>query len=362
MQDYRKINAMATDAIIYAYGFSRWKRQLLERFLPDNSIVAVKQAQQVPDGGQLLIWGPRGAVMDAIAGRNIRIASVEDGFLRSVGLGAEFQMRPSSWVIDQRGIYYDATTESDLEHWLQTAPFPEYDLERAKRLRSQIVRYGLTKYNVGSGDLVGLRRRLSASGRHPIILVPGQVETDASLAFGAPGIRQNLALLQAVRAANPDAFVIYKPHPDVVAGLRAEGLHERQARHWCDIVVTDIAMAGVLDLIDEVHLLTSLTGFEALLRGKKVVCYGQPFYAGWGLTDDLMPIARRHRRLSVDELVAASLIYYPLYLSHASHAPIDVETAVAELQALKNQTAKPARWRDSLACIARAIHKRIKRR
>lgn len=353
---------MATDAVIYAYGFSRWKRQLLGRFLPNTTIVPVKQAAQVPDGGQVLVWGQRGVVAAAVASRNIRIASVEDGFLRSVGLGAEFQMRPSSWVIDRRGIYYDATTESDLEYWLQTAPFSEDDLARARQLRRQIVCYGLTKYNVGSGDLADLRRRLSAIARRPIILVPGQVESDASLAFGAPGIRQNLALLQAVRTENPDALIIYKPHPDVVAGLRAAGCQERQATDWCDIVVTDIAMASLLDLIDEVHLLTSLTGFEALLRGKKVVCYGQPFYTGWGLTDDRLPIARRNRRLSVDELVAASLIYYPLYLSFASHELIDVEAAVAELQAIKNQAVKSSGWRDAWAGIARGIHKRLKRR
>ena len=63
--------------------------------------------------------------------------------------------------------------------------------------------------------------------------------------------------------------------------------------------------------------MTSLTGFDALLRGKKVVTYGQPFYAGWGLTEDRAKNAtafeRRQRRLTLDELVAGALLHYPIY-------------------------------------------------
>ena len=36
--------------------------------------------------------------------------------------------------------------------------------------------------------------------------------------------------------------------------------------------------------------MTSLAGFEALLRGKPVTTHGQPFYAGWGLTEDICPV------------------------------------------------------------------------
>ena len=43
-------------------------------------------------------------------------------------------------------------------------------------------------------------------------------------------------------------------------------------------------MDVLLGIVDEVHTLTSLTGFEALLRGIEVHAYGGPFYAGWGLT------------------------------------------------------------------------------
>src|SRR5690606_22841675 len=186
---------------------------------------------------------------------------------------------------------------------------------------------GITKYNVGA-----------ASWKRPetarkVILVPGQVEGDASLRLGAPGIKTNIDLLRAVRAAEPDAYVLYKPHPDVVAGLREKGRGEADFASWCDEIVVSASMAQILEQVDEVHTLTSLTGFEALMRGRRVVCYGQPFYAGWGLTTDLAPIGHRRRRLSLDELVAGSLILYPAYVSRITGRFTTPERAVQELVA-----------------------------
>lgn len=172
----------------------------------------------------------------------------------------------------------------------------------------------------------------AASGIGKIILVPGQVESDASLRYGAPGLRTNLGLLQVVRAANPEAFVVYKPHPDVVAGLRSGGKGEEEAPNWCDEVVSAAPMGRLLLDVDEVHVLTSLAGFEALLRGKGVTCHGQPFYAGWGLTTDALSIARRTRKLSVDELVAVALIAYPTYLSRVTGRFTTPERVLEELR------------------------------
>jgi capsular polysaccharide export protein len=94
----------------------------------------------------------------------------------------------------------------------------------------------------------------------------------------------------------------------------------------------------MIGAVDEVHTLTSLCGFEALLRGKRVVVYGQPFYAGWGLTIDLAPIARRQRHLSLDQLVAGALILYPRYLDPLTQRRCTPETAIDRLS-------RPYLWR-----------------
>jgi capsular polysaccharide export protein len=294
---------------------------------------SIRHVEHIPQGGTLFLWGsaplPEGLRSD------IEVIRVEDGFLRSVGLGAEL-VRPISWVMDRSGMYYDATRASDLEHLLQSRQFTPQQLARAAALRERISASGITKYSVG--------HRSWQRPRHArVILVPGQVESDASLRFGAPALRTNLGLLRAVREANPDGYLLYKPHPDVSAGLRARGQGEQRVRDWCDEVITDVAMGALLERVDEVHVLTSLAGFEALLRSKSVVCYGLPFYAGWGLTRDVVPLARRTRRLKLDELVAAALLIYPTYVSRSSGGCISAEQALDELLAWRDASAPPSR-------------------
>jgi capsular polysaccharide export protein len=320
---------------VYALDFSAWKKPAVRGFFDPAPVVFVRRAEDAPAGATLAVWGSK-PVPGALA-EGVELVRLEDGFLRSVGLGADL-IRPLSWVGDRRGIYYDATRPSDLEHLLASAEFGPDLLARARALRERIVACGLSKYNVGRAEW----RRPAGAGR--VVLVPGQVESDASLAYGAPGLRTNLGLLRAVREAAPDAYLVYKPHPDVLAGLRARGEGEAQALAWCDELAGDVGIAAMLDAVDEVHVLTSLAGFEALLRGKPVTCHGQPFYSGWGLTSDRHPVPRRRRRLTLDELAAAVLILYPRYLSRADSRPISPEQALDELLAWRAAEGGMAPW------------------
>jgi capsular polysaccharide export protein len=313
---------------IVAVGFSRWKRPIVQAYFQGSEVVFKKRASSACKADMATVWGHKPFAGQLPQG--VQAVRLEDGFLRSVGLGADL-VSPVSWVMDQTGIYFDATCPSDLELILQNQEFSKTLCIRAARLRERIVAGNLTKYNVGSESW----QRSATAGR--VILVPGQVESDASLAYGAPGVRTNLGLLQTVRAANPDAWVVYKPHPDVLAGLRLKGQGEDQALAWCDEQVMDVAMGELLHQVDEVHTLTSLAGFEALLRGKKVVCYGQPFYSGWGLTTDVHPVVRRTRRLELDALVAGVLILYPTYVSRTTGKFTTPERALDELLAWREK-------------------------
>jgi len=321
--------------VLYAIDFSAWKRPVVGRCFPSAHVKFVRAVNDIPEGGTAVIWGRRD---DAFARRpDVRLLRLEDGFLRSVGLGVDL-IRPLSWVVDTRGMYYDATRPSDLEHFLAHHDFTRAEIERAARLRQRIVAERLTKYNVGTGMWQRPERAIHA------ILVVGQVESDAALAYGAPGIRGNLALLRAVREDHPQAHVVYKPHPDVLAGMRASGVGEDDAAAWCDEVVSDAPMHALLDSVDEVHVMTSLAGFEALLRDKPVTCHGQPFYSGWGLTRDRIPHPRRTRLLTLDELVAAALIAYPLYFSRDGQQLITPEQALDELLAWRSRTGSGTPW------------------
>jgi capsular polysaccharide export protein len=318
---------------IFVHAFPLWKHRFVRRCFPGRRVVFLRDGAPLPREGTLVLWGM--APLPAGLEPRVEVVRMEDGFLRSVGLGAELA-RPLSWVVDAHGMYYDATRPSGLELLLADTRFTPELLARARALRERVVREGLSKYNVGSQ---GWRRPPGA--RH-VVLVAGQVESDASLAHGAPGLRSNLELLRTVRRERPDSHLVYKPHPDVLAGLRLRGAGEAQALQACDEVVGDVPMPAMLAQVDEVQVLTSLAGFEALLRGLPVVCHGQPFYSGWGLTDDRAPLPRRQRRLGLDELVAAALLMYPTYLG--PRGPVTPEQALDELAAWKARSAGPRPW------------------
>ena len=309
-------------------GFSRWKLPLAAKFFDGSMLRFANDEQDVDSGSPVLSWGTKS---DALLTQATQpVIRVEDGFLRSVGLGAN-KTRPLSWVVDDLGIYYDATRPSRLECLLQSAEgFTPSVLARAAALREAICTCGVTKYNLAGSPW----KRPAGVGT--VILVTGQVESDASIHFGANTLRSNLHLLKAVRERNPRAWVLYKPHPEVLAGTRAAGADEAQAAQWCNQVVGDTPFHQLLEEVDEVHVLTSQSGFEALMRGVPVTTYGQPFYAGWGLTTDLdlhVDVqARRRRRLSLDELVAGTLILYPTYVSRITERFTTPEQTLLELR------------------------------
>jgi capsular polysaccharide export protein len=149
-----------------------------------------------------------------------------------------------------------------------------------------------------------------------------------------------------VRAAEPGAFIIFKPHPDVEAGYRRGAIPPAEAHALADLVLDRAPIAPLLDQVDAVHTITSLTGFEALLRGRAVTCWGRPFYAGWGLTEDRAPIPRRVRRLTLDELVAGALLLHPRYQDPVTGLPCSPE-------ALLDRLADPAPWQGGWAARLR---------
>ncbi len=267
-----------------------------------------------------------------------QVTNIEDGFVRSVGLGSSFHPA-SSLVLDSRGIYYDPRKPSDLEHILNTVDFTPGALARARALRTAIVDLGLSKYNLQVRPTLDV----SAAGDRVRILVPGQVEGDASVLAGGEAC-SNLTLLQRVRRAAPEAYIVYKEHPDVTAGNRRGRIAEADAEALADLVVRDVDIIACVEAVDEVHTLTSLTGFEALLRGRGVVTYGWPFYAGWSLTTDRAEGSGPPRRaIDLDALVAGALMVYPLYLDPISWLPCDAQTFVNRIRVLRASSAVSSR-------------------
>ncbi len=298
-----------------AHGMRLWKRRPLQRVFGRHASVIFRGDDP---RRRHMVWAGKADLAPPTA------VQAEDGFLRSRGLGAEL-VPPLSLVLDTRGIYYDPTRPSDLEDWIARRAHMRPDqTRRAEALMASITTQGVTKYNLG-----GATPELPEGIR---ILVPGQVEDDASIRTGAGRICTNLALLETVREANPDAVILYKPHPDVEAGLRSGAIPPETAKTFADLVLTRADPVALMREVQEVWTMTSLLGFEALMRGLPVTTTGAPFYAGWGLTTDLGAIpARRRARPALAGLVHATLIDYPRYFDPVTSLPCPAEVILERL-------------------------------
>ncbi|WP_371227516.1 capsular polysaccharide biosynthesis protein [Roseovarius sp. 2305UL8-3] len=301
-----------------ASGMRLWKRKPLQQFFGSHGPrVQFKEVEHAAPLRRHMVWAGK-AAPDSPAIR------VEDGFLRSRGLGAEL-VPPLSLVCDDLGIYYDPGRESRLERWIATRSDLRPDQQlRIERLIMRLRELGLSKYNLG-----GARPDLPKGHR---ILVPGQVEDDASIRLGAGEVCTNLALLERVRTENPKAVVLYKPHPDVEAGLRAGATASEALKGLADAVLSEADPMALLNDVQEVWTMTSLLGFEAMLRDVPVTTTGAPFYAGWGLTRDLGKVpTRRVARPSLFGLAHAALIDYPRYFDPVTGQACPVEVAIDRL-------------------------------
>ena len=324
------------------FGFPPWKRGYLRRFLFSPwgqtrffncqqsllTYLAHHVDQCAPTEYRVLFWGDSGNHIDLKQHQNKvkEVIRVEDGFIRSVGLG-KYYIPPISLVFDRAGIYYDPTTENDLEKVITGGNFSQHQLQQAKRLQEKLIKAGVTKYNVGQQKLPAKLLEAKQAGKK-IIFIPGQVEDDASIAAACEEVNHDLALIEVVKQKDQQAIILYKPHPDVVSGHSPASAQDDVIQALVDYRVTEVNVNDCLAIADEVHTMSSLAGFEALLRGQSVFTYGKPFYAGWGLTSDELIITRRNRQVPLLELIAAVLIIYPRYIDYRQGYFISAEQAL----------------------------------
>ena len=337
---------------LYLVGFSLWKRAFMHAFChplaTELCFVRTPPAHLAADE-QVLVWGARHPELT-------NAIRVEDGFIRSRGLGSNL-CRPSSLSIDPVGIYFDSRQPSRLEQQLNDLPLTHDVLARGAALVELLQQHGVSKYNVGTAQ-----QFTPPDDGRPLVLVVGQVDGDASILTGSPVIRSNEQLLWAVREARPEAHILFKPHPDVVAGNRAGAISAACLAHCVDSQVLDLGLTSLYPHVDELHTMTSLSGFEALVQGVKVTTWGQPFYSGWGLTEDRHPAPRRERTLPLAALVYMTLVAYPLYIDWQSGLRMSPEQLIRQLAGQKKASSQKSsrwqRWQIKLSYLAQTLQPR----
>ncbi|WP_201556056.1 hypothetical protein [Psychrobacter immobilis] len=238
--------------------FDKWLKPFIQRINP-----------------VIYIWGYKAPdyFIDYIREQELDIFFLEDGFIRS-GPDYESGAPPLSIVMDSQAPYFDTTRPNDLTDLIANFDFQQnnYDEVLAQEMLDYYVSHRVSKYNhqpyVDVAPIYGTKDKER-------ILVLGQVPHDDSLKYGGG---EGITLLDVVKKAikeNPDAQIIVKPHPmtldnpDIVSTL---------IELDCLILTQSIHLVDALETIDHVYTITSLGGFEALLRGKKVTVLGRPFY------------------------------------------------------------------------------------
>ncbi|OCG20261.1 hypothetical protein A9G22_11000, partial [Gilliamella sp. App2-1] len=252
--------------MINLVGFSLWKKQVLlpylrlpsvkYRFYSTSGFIKIinNEAQGKKIRAEnILIWGQgKKALLPII--NSLSPFRVEDGFIRSIGLGSNLVM-PYSLVIDKIGIYFNSQNISELEFLLANKKVNRWEKEKANSLQNLLILTKLGKYNVG--EKIDIR---PSNSKAKVILIPGQVEDDASIIYGSPVIKSNLDLIKAVRQNNPNDYIIYKPHPDVLSGNRKGHVNNLEIKKYVDDIIGLNNIIDCIEQVDEVHTITSLAG------------------------------------------------------------------------------------------------------
>ncbi len=282
--------------------------------------------------------------------RNKRYVAIEDGWIRSIRPGPE--ELPRSLIVDRTGgIYYDASAPSDLERLIaENAADTDSDSRlRAERGMARLRREAISKYNDGpqlDEAALGMTPR---RGRRRVLVVD-QTYGDASVGGGLADSRTFAAMLDAARIENPGAEIVVKVHPEVMNGTKF-GYLAGMALEDIRVIAVPVNPWSLLEIVDRVYVVTSQLGFEALMAGLPVTCFGAPFYAGWGLTDDRIAVARRTARPTLAQLFAAAYLDYAAYLDTRTGQRVSFEAAVDQI--VKDRAGLPAaggrrsarRWR-----------------
>lgn len=321
-------------------------------FVDPKKVVAGEKVDRV------YLWGNEeggdNAWAKEIAARDgAEIVLAEDGFIKSADTWANSgaflrYRRGCSVIFDQKGYYFDGTRTNELEEMLESdaVEISAFERAEARRLMSRIVCEKITKYNHQSR----VAREYGRPGRRKVLVVD-QSFGDASIRLGCAGEETFVRMLEDAKRENPDADILVKTHPDTLTGAR-KGYYSGLKESDNVFRVTDAINPYVLlQDVDTVYVCTTQLGFEALMAGKRVKVYGLPFYAGWGVTEDVIVCPRRTRKRSLEELFAIFYLRYTKWVDPVRRCACTIDEAIDRIIKLRREY----RWVKKLFWIRRTV-------
>jgi capsular polysaccharide export protein len=235
------------------------------------------------------------------------------------------------YVYDDLAYYFMADRTNRLTEWLNgDTELTEVQTARARHLIERIVTKRISKYNDQP-----LRAPTMTEGYPHRVLVVDQAYADASTVHGKVGDAEFERMLIAALTENPEAEVLVKTHPDTTTGGAGRtGFYTHlESTGRVRVLKDPVNPFALFEHVDKVYVGTSQMGLEALFAGKKVVCFGAPFYAGWGLTDDRQKTPHRHRKRRLEDLFHAFYVWYSIFHVPGCPVPSTVEDALDFIEA-----------------------------
>jgi capsular polysaccharide export protein len=285
---------------------------------------------QAASVSRVVCWGRRPSAAEAehyARRHHLPVHRVEDAFVRSVGLGVD-GAPPSGLVVDDIGIYYDATRPSRLESWLADPSWgaSPAELARASACMDVMRREYVSKYNHTMRAPVALDDR-----SREVVVVADQTRGDVSLELGLVPRDAFQRMVSAALEEHPRAQVVLKVHPDTLTGRKESCVLPAPSHPRVSVLADDVNPLMLLERAKHVYVATSQLGFEALLVGKPVTCFGAPFYAGWGLTHDRVAVPRRGQPRSLGQLFSAAYFAYSRYVDPSTGQCCELEALIERI-------------------------------
>lgn len=253
---------------------------------------------------------------------------LEDGFIRSSDIGLK-GAAGLSVIVDDKTAYYDSNAVSRLEEVLQSDfSLSDTESERATNLIAEIVNKKISKYNHApyiDGLKIGNNERK--------VLLVDQRFGDASVSKGMANESTFLQMLEDAIRDNPDSDILIKRHPDSTKGNKKSYFNDKALSKY--IVLGNVYLIDfevnphcLFSLVQTVYVVTSGMGFEALMAGKDVHCFGVPFYSGWGVTKDKIQLSRRSKKRTINEIFHFSYIAFSKYINPYSGEQGKIEDVI----------------------------------
>jgi len=182
-----------------------------------------------------------------------------------------------TFFLDQKNHYQNYKFQSDLEDKINNKiVIGVLDKEEPNKYIDKYIENKITQFKKGKYSFEELKSKINRK----IIVVIGQYEKSDSIKYAGLGL-SNKDLIEKVKEDYPDYYLIFKPHPKSNEKLPKDIVNK------IDLISLE-NVYGLISIADEVATISSFVGLEAMLINNNIstICYGLPFYAGWGVTID----------------------------------------------------------------------------